>query len=69
MNNQKLKNVINTTAVLTILSGAMGMLFSFAFLWSGRMEDIVGAGFVFLSRAVLFGTALITLGIMYRKDE
>ncbi|MCB0533091.1 MAG: hypothetical protein KDD14_12895 [Saprospiraceae bacterium] len=69
MNNRTIKYIINGIAVLTMIAGAFGMLFCYPFLWSARIEDLVGAGFPFLAGAVLFGTGLITIGIFNKKDE
>lgn len=69
MKNQTKKYLINGIATLTMIAGAFGMLFCFPFLWSAKIEDLVGAGFPFLAGAVLFGTGLITIGIFNKKDE
>lgn len=69
MNKQTIKYIITTTAVITMFSGVLGMLIAFPFLWSNQIGDLVAAGLIFLSGTVLFGTALITLGIMFKKDE
>ena len=69
MNHQTIKNVINGVAILTMISGAFGMLFCYPFLWSAKIENLVGAGFSFLAGAILFGTGLITIGIFNKKDE
>ena len=42
-----------------MLAGSFGMLFCFPFLWSARMEDLVGAGFPFVGGAILFGSGLL----------
>lgn len=61
-----MKRIITGLAVFTMAAGAFGMLFSFFFLWSAMMADLVGAGFSFLAGAVLFGSGLITLGLVNR---
>lgn len=61
-----MKRIINGLAVFTMGAGAFGMLFSFFFLWSANMEDLVGAGFAFVAGAVLFGSGLIALGLVHR---
>jgi hypothetical protein len=62
MTDKTIKTVINALAIITMLAGLFGMLFSFPFLWSARMEDLVGAGFPFVGGSILFGTGLLTLG-------
>lgn len=59
---------IKYLAIITMVAGLFGMLFCYHFLWSARMEDLVGAGFPFVAGAVLFGTGLITLGLMNRNN-
>lgn len=50
-----------------MLAGAFGMLFCFPFLWSARMEDLVGAGFPFVGGAILFGCGLLAFVLNNRK--
>ena len=45
------------------------MLFCFPFLWSARMEDLVGAGFPFVGAAVLFSCGLVALALTVGKDS
>ncbi|WP_028979859.1 hypothetical protein [Sporocytophaga myxococcoides] len=63
------KSMINKLAVITMLAGLFGMLFCFPFLWSGRMEDLVGAGFPFVAGSILFGSGLLTLGLFNRDKN
>ena len=67
MTDKAIKILINTLAVVTMLTGLFGMLFCFPFLWSARMEDLVGAGFPFVGGSILFGTGLLTLGLFNRQ--
>ena len=67
------KNIIMTEktiryiAIITMAAGLFGMLFCYRYLWSARMEDLVGAGFPFVAGSILFGTGLLTLAIITRK--
>jgi hypothetical protein len=63
MTDKTIKMIINGLAIISILAGIFGMLFCFPFLWSARMEDIVGSGLPFVAGSILFGSGLITLGI------
>lgn len=63
MKSEKIKQLINLVSLLTVLAGAFGMLFCFPFLWSARMEDLIGAGLPFVSGAILFGSGLISLAL------
>ena len=64
-----LKQLSNFGAFSSMIAGALGMLFCFPFLWSSRLEDLIGAGFPFVGGAVLFGAGLITLSILSKNDE
>lgn len=55
-------------ALVTMAAGLFGMLFCFPFLWSARMEDLVGAGFPFVGGAVLFGAGLLALAVVNKKQ-
>ena len=67
MNNNIISKIINISAVLSIVAGAFGMLFSFTFLWSNNIVDVIGAGMPFIAGSILFGTGLITLAIFNKK--
>lgn len=67
MKEEAMKYTINAIAVLSMISGAFGMMFCFPFLWSVKTADLVGAGFPFVGGAILFGTGLITLGLFNKK--
>lgn len=68
MNNQTIKILINSLSIIAILAGLFGMLFSLMFLWSSRIEDLVGAGFPFVGGSILFASGLVTLGIMNKQN-
>ncbi|MCX6317412.1 MAG: hypothetical protein NTW29_08995 [Bacteroidetes bacterium] len=59
---------IKYMALVTMAAGLFGMLFCFPFLWSARMEDLVGAGFPFVGGAVLFGAGLLALAVVNKKQ-
>ncbi|KOY86551.1 hypothetical protein AD998_10700 [bacterium 336/3] len=61
-----IKSKINILAIITMFAGLFGMFFCFPFLWSSRMEDLVGAGFPFVGGSILFGAGLLTLGLINR---
>ncbi|MCU0323168.1 MAG: hypothetical protein MUE72_12185 [Chitinophagaceae bacterium] len=68
MTDKSIKIVINALAIITMLAGLFGMLFCFPFLWSARMEDLVGAGFPFVGGSILFGTGLLTLAVFNKQS-
>lgn len=69
MTGSSIKKAITALAIITMAAGLFGMLFCFPFLWSARMEDLVGAGFPFVGGAILFGAGLLTLGVMHRRPN
>ena len=64
MENKTIKKIINGTAILTMIAGMFGMVFCFPFLWSAKIEDLIGAGIPFLAGAILFETGLIAISIL-----
>ena len=67
MKENSIKKVINLVAILSLVAGGFGMIFCYKFLWSANIADLVGAGFPFVGGSILFGTALITLGLVNKK--
>jgi hypothetical protein len=67
MTDETIRKLLNYLALATMLAGLFGMLYCLPVLWSGRMEDLVGAGFPFVVGAVLWGTGLLTLGFLNRR--
>lgn len=67
MNKKSIKRIINGLAILSTLAGAFGMIFSFVFLWSSKVVDVIGAGLPFVAGSILFGTGLITLAIFNKE--
>ena len=55
--------MVNALSVISMLAGLFAMLFCFPFLWSSRIEDLVGAGFPFLAGSILFGAGLVSFCI------
>lgn len=54
-------------AYTAITLGTLGMMFCLPFLFSSRMEDLVGAGFPFVGGAIIAGAGLIALSNMNRR--
>lgn len=69
MTEQGIRKIINAICIVTMLAGLFGMLFCFPFLWSGLLEDLVGAGFPFVAGSILFGTGLIGLTIFNKTEK
>jgi hypothetical protein len=62
------KMIIGLIAICTMTIGVIAMLFCLPFLYSSKMEDLIGAGFPFLSGSILFIGGLIGLSIIVRND-
>jgi hypothetical protein len=62
-----LRNLLNILSIISLLAGIAGMLFCLPHLWSGRLEDLVGAGFPFVGGAILFGAGLLSLAVLNRN--
>ena len=66
---------INPNKILTIVSiviafaGIAGMVITLPFLFSARMEDLVGAGFPFVGGSILVIGGLISLSINLNKSK
>ena len=56
-----MRSLIKFGAYTAIILGTFGMLFCLPFLFSSSMADLMGAGFPFLSGAIMAGAGLITL--------
>ncbi len=56
-----MKSFIKFGAYTAIFLGTLGMLFCLPFLFSNNIADLVGAGFPFLSGAIIASAGLITL--------
>ena len=69
MSESPLRRAVRIIASVSLAAGLFGMLFCFPFLWSGRMEDLVGAGFPFVGGAVLFASGLVALALTVGKES
>ena len=63
-----MKNLINIIAYITMIAGGSGMLGSVGFLYSNKVEYLIGAGAAFIAGAILFGSGLLTLAMFNKKD-
>jgi len=69
MNSSTLRRAVQVSASVALFLGVFGMTFCFPFLWSARIEDLVGAGFPFVGAAVLFGSGLVALALTVGKAD
>lgn len=63
-----LKSVTKFGAFASIIAGIFGMLFCLPFLFSSNLADLVGAGFPFVSGAILTVGGLLTLSNLSRPE-
>jgi hypothetical protein len=67
-NNQfDMNKIAKLGSYTAIILGTFGMLFCLPFLFSDKLIDVVGAGFPFLSGAIIASTGLFTLANFQNK--
>ena len=69
MEKLELKSLVKLFSIVIIVTGLTGMLYCLPHLYSLRIEDLVGAGFPFLSGAVFITGGLISLSINLNKKK
>ncbi|MEM7162229.1 MAG: hypothetical protein AAF487_07270 [Bacteroidota bacterium] len=62
-----LRQMSSIASLVSIAAGILGMLFCLPFLFSTRLEDLVGAGLPFLAGAILIAGGLISLSNSSKK--
>ena len=63
MKNNFLNKFVISISVLTMLTGAVGMLFCLEQFWNAEGRDITMAGLPCIGGAILFGLGLVSLSI------
>ena len=66
--NFEMKSAIKIGAYTAIILGTLGMLFCLPFLFSSNIADLLGAGFPFLSGAIISVGGLITLSNLTKQS-
>lgn len=70
MEKINISSIVGLFAIIIILAGIAGMLYCLPFLYSYKVEDLIGAGLPFVAGAILISGGLISLAIlMKRKDS
>lgn len=64
-----MKKMASIAAFSAIGAGLFGMMYCLPYLFSPRLEDLVGAGFPFVGGAILFGSGLISLSIQSKPKQ
>jgi len=64
-----LKTIVLVGGFSAIIAGVGGMLFCLPFLFSARIENLIGAGCPFVGGAVLAGFGLVSLAIVQRSTK
>jgi hypothetical protein len=69
-NNQfEMNKIAKLGSYTAIILGTFGMLFCLPFLFSNKLIDVVGAGFPFLSGAIIASTGLFTLANLSKQGK
>ncbi|MEM6325707.1 MAG: hypothetical protein AAF791_01180 [Bacteroidota bacterium] len=68
MTDSTLLAIVRGLAYVAIGAGAAGMLYTMPFLWSGQMEDLVGAGFPFVGASIVLVGGLIAMALTLRSE-
>ena len=64
-----MKSIVKLGAYPAIALGVFGMLFCLPFLFSARIEDLVGAGFPFVGGTIIASAGLISLSGLVSHDK
>jgi hypothetical protein len=64
MRDSSLRSFCVALAVLTLLAGAGGMVFSFGYLASAHLGDISAGQSGFIAGAILIGSGLLSLSVL-----
>lgn len=67
MNESTYAKLIAVVAVIVFIAGGFGMLFCFPFLWSAKINNLMGAGFPFVAGAILVGSSLMALSQLQKN--
>ena len=69
MEKLDLKKIVVIIAIVIMIAGIGGMFYCLPFLYSARIEDLVGAGFPFLAGSIMLIGGLISIAIVSKKDN
>ncbi len=69
MEKLDLKKIVIILAIVIMIAGIAGMFYCLPFLYSTRIEDLVGAGFPFLAGSIMLIGGLISIAIVSKKDN
>ncbi|SFE09766.1 hypothetical protein SAMN05518672_104468 [Chitinophaga sp. CF118] len=66
-----MKSIATFGAYAAIALGIFGMMFCLPYLFSAKIEDLIGAGFPFVGGAIIASAGLISLTklVGYNKSE
>ncbi|MCC7521807.1 MAG: hypothetical protein IT220_09255 [Flavobacteriaceae bacterium] len=67
MEKLEFKKIVVLISIVIMIAGVAGMLYCLPFLYSARIEDIVGAGFPFLAGTIMLIDGLISIAIISKK--
>ena len=64
-----MKSIVKFGSYTAIALGIFGMFFCLPYLFSSRIEDLVGAGFPFVGAAIIASAGLISLSGLVSHDK
>ena len=67
MSEEMIRKILTGIAVLAMLAGAGAAVMMLPFTLSSNGVNVLGAGFGMLVGAMLFGSGLVTLTILYAR--
>lgn len=69
MEKLDLKKITVIISIVIMIAGIAGMFYCLPFLYSARIEDLIGAGFPFLAGSIMLIGGLISIAIVSKKDN
>jgi hypothetical protein len=63
------KMIVGLISIFTMTIGITSMLYCLNYLHSSKIEDLIGAGFPFLSGTILFTGGLVSLSIIASSNK
>jgi hypothetical protein len=69
MEKLDLMKIVFIISIVIMIVGIATMFYCLPFLYSARIEDLVGAGFPFLAGSIMLIGGLISIAIVSKNDK
>lgn len=69
MEKLDLMKIVFIISIVIMIAGIATMFYCLPFLYSGRIEDLVGAGFPFLAGSIMLIGGLISIAVVSKNDK